>query len=125
MKMGDNRSGAIFPSDDYRTGLSRLWGADTVKQLRGYVDQGDIEGHHIRSMADRMGTKRIYDENIKLRGMDLVVTFDRMLEKFYDETLFDKHPDLAKDILVKLLEDAGCSRRFVTGIQRMSDSYRQ
>ena len=47
--------------DDYEIGLTKLWGEDTLKQLRHYVNVGDIEDHHIRTMADRIGMRRIYN----------------------------------------------------------------
>ena len=65
-----------------------------------------------------MKMMRIYDENVK-KGNDLVVTFDRILENFYNETLFDQDPDSAKALLVTLLKEGGCSRRFVTRVQEL------
>ena len=67
----------------------------------------------------KMKMMRIYDENVKIKGHDLVVTFDRILEKFYNETLFDQDPDSAKALLVTLLKEGGCSRRFVTRVQEL------
>ena len=40
-------------------------------------------------------SKLYNDENVKIKGNDLVVTFDRILENFYNETLFDAFESLA------------------------------
>ena len=73
----------------------------------------------------KMNMMRIYDENVKIKGNDLVVTFDRILEKFYNETLFDQDPDSAKAQLVTLLKEGGCSRRFVTRVQELVSPHRE
>ena len=43
-------------NDDYETGLTKLWGEDTLTQLRRYVRDADIEDHHIRNL--------LYDEEV-------------------------------------------------------------
>ena len=59
--------------DDYETGLTKLWGEDTLTQLRQYVSVGDIEDHHIQMMATKMGMRRIYNENC--HKINLVETY--------------------------------------------------
>ena len=103
--------------DDYETGLTNLWGKDTIKQLRQYVSVGEIEDHHIRTMATRMVARRIYNENC--HKVDLVETFERMLKKWFNESLFYFEPSEAKDELVKVLADGRCSERVVTVIKRL------
>ena len=109
--------------DDYETGLTNLWGEDTLTQLRRYVRDADIEDHHIQTIATKIGVRRIYNENC--HKVDLVETFERMLKKWFNENLFDFQPTEAKDELVKVLSDGRCSNRIVSEIQMCCDSYRQ
>ena len=108
--------------DDYETGLTNLWGKDTIKQLRLYVSVGEIEDHHIRTMATRMVARRIYNENC--HKVDLVETFERMLKKWFNESLYAFKPSEAKDELVKVLADSRCAKRFLKGIQGRCDKNR-
>ena len=110
------------PPDDYETGLTKLWGEDTLKQLRQYVSVGDIEDHHIQTMATKMGVKRIYNENC--HKLDLVETFEKMLREWFNQNLFDFDPSEGKDELVKILTDGRCSERIVTTIHRLCDKNR-
>ena len=87
-------------NDDYETGLTKLWGEDTLTQLRRYVRDGDIEDHHIQTMATKMGVKRIYNENCQ--KVNLVEIFERMLREWFNQNLFDFKPPEAKDELVKV-----------------------
>ena len=64
-----------------------------------------------------MGVRRIYNENC--HKVNLVATFERMLEKWFDQSLFNFEPSEAKDELVKVLKDSWCEERFVTGIQTL------
>ena len=73
-------------------------------------------------MADRMGVRRIYLENCD--KVDLVETFERMLKKWFNESLFYFEPSEAKDELVKVLKDSRCDERFVVGIQRRCEKNR-
>ena len=86
-------------------------------QLRRYVRDGEIEDHHIRTMATKMGVKRIYNENS--HKVDLVETFERMLKEWFNQNLFDFQPSEAKDELVKVLTDGRCSKRIIREIQRL------
>ena len=110
------------PHDYCEAGLINLWGEDTLKQLRQYVRAADIEDHHIRTMASKMGVRRIYNENC--HKVNLVETFERMLEEWFNQNLFDLRPSEAKDELVKVMTDARCSERIISGIQRLCDKNR-
>ena len=105
--------------DDYETGLTNLWGKDTLKHLRLYVSVGEIEDHHIQTMATRMGFRRIYNENC--HKVDLVETFERMLKEWFNENLFEFQPTEAKYELLGVLADSRCSKRIMTGIQRLCE----
>ena len=110
----------IQPGDDYLTALPKLWGEETLKQVREYVRRGDIKGPAIRTMAAKMDVLRVYQENWHKLG--LVVTFESMLEEWFDQTLFDLEPADARQRLVTVLRDSGCSKRVFTHIQRLCDS---
>ena len=115
--------GGVQSNDDYQTGLSKLWGLKTLRLLRTYVRNGDIEEHNISAMARRMGCRRTYNQN-KFQ-LDLVETFEKMLEEWFNQNLFDFSPSDAKDELVKvLIEGQRGSDRFVTNIKRLCDSHR-
>ena len=73
-------------------------------------------------MATKMGVRRIYNENYN--KVDLVETFERMLKKWFNESLFYFEPSEAKDELVKVLTEGRCSKRIVTGIQTLCDKNR-
>ena len=92
--------------EHYETGLTNLWGEDTLWQLRQFVRNGEIEDHHIQNMATTMGVKRTYNENCK--KIDLVETFERMLRDWFNQNLFELEPTEAKDKLVNVLIDGRC-----------------
>ena len=69
-----------------------------------------------------MGARRIYNEH--RNKVDLVETFERMLEEWFNQNLFDIQPSEAKEKLVKALTDGRCSERIVKGIQRLCDKNR-
>ena len=98
-------------------GLARLWGGDTLEKLREYVRRGDIKAPNIATMAGRMGVRRVYNENCD--RMDLVETFERMLEEWYNQTLFDIEPLEAKHDLVRILEKSRCQRKFISRIGKL------
>ena len=112
-------------SEDYDSGLSYLWGEETLKQLRRFVSNGDIEEKHIQAMAAMMGVKRVFNENIN--RVDLIETFERMLEEWYKQNLFDFEPDDAKIELMRVLSHDRCNipKIFVSKIQKVFDSYKK
>ena len=110
------------PNDDYATGLSKLWGRKTLKRLRTYVRDGEIEDQNISTMASKMGCKRTYNEN--RFQVNLMETFERMLEEWFNRNLFDLSPSDAKDDLVKVLMESRCSNKVVYRVKRLCDSYK-
>ena len=110
-------------SDDYERGLARLWGEETLKQLREFVKRGDIEEPNISNMSARMGVKRIYNENC--HKFNLVETFDRMLEGWFNETLFHLQPREATDDLLRIIEASNCTKRIASRLKTLSDSFLQ
>ena len=116
----DEQKARVQPGDDYLTALSTLWGEETLKQVREYVRRGDIKGPAIKTMAAKMDVLRVYQESWHKLG--LVDTFESMLEEWFDQTLFDLEPADARQRLVTVLRDSGCSKRVFTHIQRLCDS---
>ena len=121
VEMSSSVKVGVQPGDDYLTALSTLWGEETLKQVREYVRRGDIKEPAIKTMAAKMDVLRVYQENWHKLG--LVDTFESMLEEWFDQTLFDLEPADARQRLVTVLRDSGCSKKVVTHIQRLCDSY--
>ena len=90
-----------------------------MKQLRKYVNEGEIKDHNIKAMAAKMGVPRIYNENCHL--VDLPETFERMLEEWFNQKLFDCSPPEAKDLLMEVLsaERCGIAERFISTIRKL------
>ena len=107
-------------NDDYESGLAKLWGEKTLKQLREHIKRGDIEDYKVEAMANKMDALRIYKEAKKMG--DLIEIFERLLREWFDETLFEYKPSLAKDVLVSVLKDGQCSKRVVSNIRTLCDS---
>ena len=57
---GGGGGGLPLPSDDWETGLAKLWGKETLKQVTEYVARGDIEDHNIQKMAAKEETLKIF-----------------------------------------------------------------
>ena len=75
--------------DDYEAGLTKLWGKDTLNQLRQYVSDADIEDHHIQTMATKMGVKRIYNENCQHYALFILSTFFLYFSKINDPNVVE------------------------------------
>ena len=88
-----------------------------MKQLRKYVKDGEIEKHNIRALAAKMNVLRIYNENCNL--VDLVETFERILQKWFNQELFNCSPFEAKESLLEVLtaERSGIEERFISTIR--------
>ena len=114
-------------SEDYDSGLSYLWGEETLEKLRRFVSNGDIEEKHIKAMAAMMGVKRIFNENNDKAGVDIRQTFESMLEEWYNQKLFNFNPHDAKIELMNVLGNSRCNipNRFVSKIRDLCESYKQ
>ena len=114
-------------SEDYDSGLSYLWGEETLEKLRRFVSNGGIKERHIKAMADMMGVKRIFNSNIDKAGVDVRETFESMLEEWYLQHLFNFEPDDAKIELMRILSHDRCNipKMFVSKIQKGFDSYKK
>ena len=123
----EERKKISTPNEDYDSGLSYLWGEETLKQLRRFVSNGDIKERQIQAMADLMGVKRIFNSNNDKAGVDIRETFDSMLEEWYNQKLFDFNPYDAKTELINVLGNSRCNvpNRFVSKIRDLCESYKQ
>ena len=115
------------PNEDYHSGLSTLWGEETLEKLRRFVRKGDIKERHIQAMADMMGVKRIFNSNTDKAGVDIRDTFESMLEEWYNQKPFNFNPHDAKIELMKVLSNGRCNipNRFVSKIRDLCESYKQ
>ena len=111
-------------SEDYDSGLSYLWGEETLKQLRRFVSNGSIKEKHIKAMATMMGVKRVFNENNDKAGADVRETFESMLEEWYNQKLFNLTPQFAADELMRVLSHTRChiDQIYVTRIQNSLNS---
>ena len=107
-------------SDHYQAGLSKLWGETTLAQLQEHVRRGDLNEQNIRAMATRMDVLRVYQENVNKN--DLVETFELMLEKWFNEELFETSSSEAQAKLVSILSDSRSPKKVVAHIKKLCDS---
>ena len=103
-------------STDYELVLNRLFGEDTVTQLRKFVKKGDIDGVQVSSIAERVNASVPYQE---YRSNGVVVAFDKVLKYWVNEKLYNYQPEKAKHLLLDVLTKAGCSNRIVDTIKSM------
>ena len=122
----EERTKISTPNEDYDSGLSYLWGEETLEQLRMFVSNGGIEEKHIKAMAALMGVKRVFNENNDKAGADVRETFESMLEEWYNQKLFNLTPQFAADELMRVLSHTRCyiDQIYVTRIQELCDSHR-
>lgn len=107
-------------TDHYEAGLSRLWGEETLSQLRDHVERGDIKEASITAMATRMGVLGVYQENVHKFG--LVETFERMLEKWFKKELFRRSSAEAREKLLNVLRNSRVDEIVVAHIQTLCQS---
>ena len=99
----------------YEDGLKSLWGDNALILLRDYLKSGEIVEYQVKRMAEKMGVKVVYNQN--RLSVDLRENFERMLEEWYDQRLFDLESRNAKDILLDVLEYSNCSKKIVSRIE--------
>ena len=105
---------------DYETGLTELWGKLRLRTLREYVKKGLIEDPNIEMMAQKMGVLATYQQNC--HRMDISMTFERMLNDWFQQELFQLSSSEAGAKLVRILRESHCTNLVVENIQRRSRS---
>ena len=103
---------------DYEDGLTDLWGGRALALLREAVRKGDISDSQVRTMAARMDVLIVYERNIRL---DLTENFERMLEAWYDQRLFELSSGEARTILVEILENSNIVKKIVSKVAAAMD----
>ena len=99
----------------YEDGLKSLWGDNALILLRDYLRSGEIVEYQVKRMAEKMGVKVVYNQN--RLSVDLPENFERMLQEWYDQRLFEFESRNAKDILLDVLEYSNCSKKIVSRIE--------
>ena len=99
----------------YEDGLKSLWGDNALILLRDYLKSGEIVEYQVKRMAEKMGVKVVYNQN--RLSVDLPENFERMLQEWYDQRLFEFESRNAKDILLDVLEYSNCSKKIVSRIE--------
>ena len=74
-----------------------------------------IQDFHLRTMAIKMGVLSLYNQHILKLGV--LETFERMLEGWYEGTIFQLEGNEAKEALVSVMEASRCSELVVAGIR--------
>ena len=103
---------------DYEDGLTDLWGGRALVLLREAVRKGDISDSQVRTMAARMDVRNVYEKNSRL---DLTENFERMLEAWYDQRLFELSSGEARTILVEILENSNIVKKIVSKVAAAMD----
>ena len=85
--------------------------------LRQNVHRGDINENNVEKMALHMKARRIYDENISKVG--IVFTFDKILEYWFLQKIFNCKSSEAKKELISVLNNSGTSKRIVSKIEKL------
>ena len=97
-------------------GFSELVGKETLNKLEDFLKRGVIEEHHIRRMADEItGLRVVMDENIHKSG--IVETFRLMLEKWFNDELFELSSAEATERLLNVILESRCSRLVIKEIR--------
>ena len=104
--------------DDYNyvSRLCWLLGKDALNMVRVYVRRGDIDAAKVWNMVrhPRVLAVNIYDDN---RHLDLEERFERVLEFWYEQTLFRLQPQEVQALLVDVLTKARCSPKVIDGVK--------
>ena len=100
---------------DYETGLRTLWSDATLTTIRTFIKQGMVQDFHLRTMAIKMGVLAVYNQHIFKLGV--LETCERMLEAWYEATIFQLEEIEAKEALVNVMEASRCSELVIAGIR--------
>ena len=95
---------------DYESLLSRLWGEETFEQLRDLVKVGEIDDVMVNNFARRVKAVNTFNAN---RHLNLVEQFERILEFWVNQELFNYQPAKAQDVLTEVLTKARCTNKVV------------
>ena len=60
--------GLPLPSDDWETGLAKLWGKETLRLVTEYVARGDIEDTIYRKWLPRRGRLKYFNLYLSFNG---------------------------------------------------------
>lgn len=118
-KLGDEKHRKLLPQaeiPEYNIGLETLWGELALRKLRSYIFNGKMSKvPHIENFAKCVNLQRIFDE---FKEQDAVELFERLLEEWYDEDLFELDPVNAQNKLSLAIENSRCAKRVKTDITR-------
>ena len=98
----------------YNDGLEILWGSKALEKLRFYVKFGKITKINIENIAKFVNHSRTFE---KCKELDPVDLFERLLEVWYDEDLFELNRADAQRKLSLAMENCNCVKRVKTDIR--------
>ena len=107
----------INQPQDYLTGLKKLWGGGLTR-LREATTEGAIEDHHLQHMAlpSKMNVLVTYRACALRYGVE--VTLDRMLEKWFNDKLYDMTPQQAQSLLIEVLKDSKVAPNYISQVKK-------
>ena len=88
-------------------GNTRLWGTEALRRLREYVESGDITEDQMKSIADNPEVVAV-NANIHQNSSE---TFERILEVWFEEKVFNCQLAEAQRAVVEVLTRARCSNK--------------
>ena len=86
---------------------ARLWGTEALRRLREYVESGDITEDQMKSIADNPEVVAV-NANIHQNSSE---TFERILEVWFEEKVFNCQLAEAQRAVVEVLTRARCSNK--------------
>ena len=93
-----------------------LWGGNILKALKRNVAKGQITLEEIRMMSNKMGLMKTFNEFS--RDIPVEFLFERLLEQLYKYNLFQKSPEEAKQLLVRVLKET-CTKIVAVEIENL------
>ena len=75
-----------------------------------------VQDYNLRAMAIKMGVLSVYNQHIFKLGV--LETFERMLEVWYEEKIFQLEQNEAQEALVSVMEASRCSSLVIAGIKK-------
>ena len=119
----ENRDGARAresghqQNESYQSFLERNWGRTSVQKLRSYVENGEFNITNIENFAKSDHVKQLRTFNTN-KSLDPVEIFERVLEAWYDKTLFEMTPEEIKNKLTGALKESRCKRKIEVDVTK-------
>ena len=104
-------------NESYQSFLERNWGRTQLQKLRFYVENGEFNITNIENFAKSNHFKQLRAFNTN-KSLDPVEIFERVLEAWYDQTLFEMTPEAIKNYLRGALKESRCKRKIEVDVTK-------